>query len=151
MCALCAVRTNRRKAGTQAAVTISFRPRGVFRVAHVRVRYRTGKTFKRCTTSTAVGGVVSSVSHIHVGRKGVCSHHSTAGCLICSESHMSELPHRGVRSHHSMAGCVICSESHMSGLPHRGVRQNRKSNHLIRFPHWGRSHRTCWSYRTPVR
>ena len=83
--------------------------------------------------------------------RGVRSHHSTARCLICSESHMSELPHRGVRSHHSMAGCVICSESHMSELPHRGVRQNEKSNHLIHFPHRGRSHRTCRSYRTPVR
>ena len=124
VCALGAVRTNRSKAGTQAAVPISFHPSGVFRVAHGRVRYRTGRRFKRCATSTAVGGVVSSVSHIHVGRKGVRSHHITARCLICSESHMSELPHRGVRSHHSMAECVICSESHMSELPHRGVRQN---------------------------
>ena len=41
---------------------------------------------------------------------------STAGCMICSESHMSECPHRGVRLHHSMARCVICSESHMSEL-----------------------------------
>ena len=77
--------------------------------------------------------------------------HSTAGCLICSESHIMELTHRGVRSHHSMAGCVICSESHMSELPHRGVRQNGKSHHLIHFPHMGRSHRTCRSHRTPVR
>ena len=69
-----AVRTNRRKAGTQAAVPISFHPRGVFRVAHGRVRYRTGRPFERCATSTAVGGVVSSVSHIHVGRTGVCVH-----------------------------------------------------------------------------
>ena len=57
-----------------SAVPISFHPRGVFRVAHSRVRYRTGRTFKRCATSTAVGGVVSSVSHIHVRRTGVCVH-----------------------------------------------------------------------------
>ena len=74
VCALGAVRTNRRKAGTQAAVPVSLHPRGVFRVAHGRVRYRTGRTFKRCATSTAVGCVVSSVSHIHVGRTGVCVH-----------------------------------------------------------------------------
>ena len=72
VCALGGVRTNRRKAGTQAAVPISFHPRGVFRVAHGRVRYRAGRTFKRCATSTAVGCVVSSVSHIH--RTGVCVH-----------------------------------------------------------------------------
>ena len=74
MCALGAVRMNRRKEGKQAAVPISFHLRGVFRVAHGRVRYRTGRTFKRCATSTAVGGVVSSVLHIHVGRTGVCVH-----------------------------------------------------------------------------
>ena len=49
------------------------------------------------------------IAHACRPHRGVRSHHSTAGCLICSESHMSELPHRDVRSHHSMAGCVILS------------------------------------------
>ena len=31
---------------------------------------------------------------------------------------MSELPHRSVRSHHSMAGCVVCSESPVEVTAH---------------------------------
>ena len=128
VCALGAVQMNHGKAGTQVAVSISFHPRGVFRVAHGRVRYRTGRTFERCATSTAVGCVVSSVSHIHVGRtgRGVRSHHSTAGFLICSESHMSELPHRGVHSHHSMSGCVICYRVAHVGVTVQGCASERK-------------------------
>ena len=43
----------------------------------------------------------------------------------------------------------VQSRTYMSELPHRGVRQNGKSNHLIQFPHRGRSHRTYRSYHAP--
>ena len=50
------------------------------------------------------GGVVSSVSHIHTCRpiKVVRSHYCTAGCLIFSEPHISEFPHR--------QGCAFTSQ-----------------------------------------
>ena len=49
--------------------------------------------------------------------------------------------------------CRVCDLFRVAhvGVPHRGVRQDGKSNNLIHFPHRGRSHRACRSYRTPVR
>ena len=44
-------------------------------------------------------------------------------------------------------GCLICWESHISELSHRGVHQNGKLIHLIHFPHGDRSHRPYQSHR----
>ena len=65
------------------------------------------------------------IAHTYRPHRGVRSHHSTARCLICSESHMSELPHGGVRSHHSMAGCDLFRVTHV-GVTAQGCASERE-------------------------
>ena len=78
---------------------------------------------------------------LHILYELYASTHSTAECLICSESNMLELPHR-VHSHHGMAGCAICSESHMSEVPHPCATKIKVRNHLKNRSHGGAMTRT---------
>ena len=47
--------------------------------------------------------------------------------------------------------CDLFRVAHVGVTAQGCASQNGKSNHLIHFPYRDRSHRTCRSYRTPVR